>query len=412
MNGYIQEFECWLQLITDNKNITSGCLSFVNDYWKCSFKDWLHKLCQCYYHSVNMGYIITSIYSEVENSQLKRSALETRPNHTIDVAQDAITNVSIAVIDSVERESSVQLTSSVTKKKKGSSHVVNSDNVVDALCNKAKGNLQHQYEMSFDYHVICYTDTLTQKTFMVRKSLPAKYHTSTIKRPSKEDIPKLWRTRVVTIDKNNICCCDCHFYTRRGCACRHIYAVINTGPKIHHCTVDKLKVYESFFGTNQKFTEEVNEMMKSAELGIHLSPSELHFNSTVRNLNNKPLEWFEAGRQWCLVPGTQTYVDKNDQSISTQVSNVKASIDTHMRNGYKSISTITNKGIFQENYDLHKAINDSITNDEEALLVNRTYLDLYHKIKLGQAKRTGISLNNENGSNALFSSMPHIETKN
>ena len=105
MNGYIQEFECWLQLITDNKNITSGCLSFVNDYWKCSFKDWLHKLCQCYYHSVNMGYIITSIYSEVENSRLKRSALGTRPNHTIDVAQDAITNVSIAAIDSLLKES-------------------------------------------------------------------------------------------------------------------------------------------------------------------------------------------------------------------------------------------------------------------------------------------------------------------
>ena len=152
-------------------------------------------------------------------------------------------------------------------------------------------------------------------------------------------------------------------------------------------------------------------MMKSAELGIYLSPSEFNFNSTVRNLNNKPLEWFKAGRKWCLVPWTQTYVDKNDQSISTQVRNVKASIDTHKRNGYKSISKITNKGIFQENFDIHKAINDSITNDEEALLVNRTYLDLYHKIKLGQAKRTGISLNNENGSNALFFSMPHIETK-
>ena len=172
MTRYIEEFEAWLNFAIDNMEVTVNCSSFVNEYWKSSFKPNLHKLCQCYFHQQVMGQVKTSIYSEVENSRLKRSSFGTRPNLTIDAAQDAIANVSKSAISSIERQSSKNLTASATKPNiKNVTAIIESKSQVDfsfdGLCEKSLEMIVKQHQLSTRYIVLRVRNDDNIKTFMV-----------------------------------------------------------------------------------------------------------------------------------------------------------------------------------------------------------------------------------------------------
>ena len=53
--------------------------------------------------------------------------------------------------------------------------------------------------------------------------------------------------------------CSCGLFHRQGITCRHIYTILAVEPVCEHFWHKHLKVYESWFGKNEWFTEKCNE---------------------------------------------------------------------------------------------------------------------------------------------------------
>ena len=181
-------------------------------------------------------------------------------------------------------------------------------------------------------------------------------------------------------------------------------------PQINHCTPDKLKIYESFFGIDSKFTSEVETLIQKSMTGVRLSDSDIGAISYSKN-HQKPSQWFESGRGWCLVPGTPTYVDtdaNNFQPVFDRFTDSNTVVSATSQN------KITNRNIFRDNNQLHKLINDSITNDDQANMVNHAYHQIYKKLKEEQVSNylcNNKVTNTNTNTNTLFSTLPGIDKK-
>ena len=74
-------------------------------------------------------------------------------------------------------------------------------------------------------------------------------------------LPYFDRTRSITVYEQyirgspQVCIqCDCHYFMRRGHACRHIYCALKIKPTPDHVFPEGLKSYETHMMTNSPFT--------------------------------------------------------------------------------------------------------------------------------------------------------------
>jgi hypothetical protein len=88
------------------------------------------------------------------------------------------------------------------------------------------------------------------RVFLVRK---ADYYLG----DSKSPLPVYSRTRTVTVHqivmegKCYVCFeCDCYYFIREQCLCRHVYRVVEMEPSHRHVFPECLKVYETHTSGN------------------------------------------------------------------------------------------------------------------------------------------------------------------
>lgn len=216
------------------------------------------------------GYEKTSTAPEIENSRLKRASYGTKPYLPLDSSQNAVQNVETRGINQLERLAARGLSQSTT---------ADGDNTYESelqkLNNRARQGLLKEFSKKTNY-LCCQVieDNLDssaknnlEKHYYVRSTKPRPKYEPCDTRPGCHVLPRLWRTRKVSI-KDGIAVCSCNLYKMAGYACRHIYAVTSIEPRKFHCRPSHHLNYEVFYAMNVEFTEKVNEMIAASAAGV------------------------------------------------------------------------------------------------------------------------------------------------
>lgn len=143
-----------------------------------------------------------------------------------------------------------------------------------------------------------YVDTTIDKprVFLVRK---AEYDIGENISP----LPRYSRTRTVTvrqisIDFKDFVCieCDCYFFLREKCLCRHVYRVIDMKPSHRHVFPECLKAYEAHIGKDaeglKKCRELTDTFLKYQGLVVPGKLKDIQFSNDGEYSAEHSIEWF------------------------------------------------------------------------------------------------------------------------
>lgn len=238
------------------------------------------KLLAHHYHTVFGHEMTTSNPSESENSSLKTSTGGPKPQDSIDVAQDKIDKLHHRRIGRQDRQTAVDLSSTMANKDIRNSSVVG----VTVHCST---KLQRQYEESENYLVYQQTSGL----FYVKRqgyddtdysTMPLEHIRQTederIKHRANWIIPRFERTRTVTVDRtgdNVVIACSCHMYTRNQICCRHIYSLLTRRPCVTDAGVRWWNVYSAYYGRRGQIDNHLKSLLASQPNGVPVKVGDL-----------------------------------------------------------------------------------------------------------------------------------------
>jgi MULE transposase domain len=304
LNFYFEQYGAWLKKSVNEKIVTTAVETFIRNFVGKSFWCHRHKLCYSYFKHLPGGKCKSSIYSEVENSRLKRCSYGTRANLGLHDSQDAIQQVESEALNKLSASDWKGLTAT------DSSTVGGLTERLSSLLNTfAVRMLLQQHKLAEKFW--CCRDEFGK--FLVRRKQPDASHCvktrSTRKHLSIADeiLPILWRTRSVEVVDGHLRC-DCGFFVNNGIACRHFFAVTGVEPAAHHCSARHLKKFATHYGINLDFTKIVDDSLSHLLQGVPVSNS-LCLPSLA---TPSELAWYKEGMGVCLAPNSPYYTDGNN----------------------------------------------------------------------------------------------------
>jgi len=231
------------------------------------------KLLAHHFHTVFGHEMTTSNPSESENSSLKTSAGGPKPQGSIDVAQDKIDTLHRRRIGRQDRQTAVDLSSTIANKDIRNSSAVG----VTVHCST---KLHREHEQSVNYLVYQQTSGL----FYVKRqgyddgdysTMPLEHIRQTedekIKHHANWIIPRFERTRTVTVDRtgdNVVIVSSCHMFTRNQICCRHIYSLLTRRPCVTDAGVRWWNVFSVYYGRRAHITTHLKLLLASQPNGV------------------------------------------------------------------------------------------------------------------------------------------------
>jgi hypothetical protein len=221
---------------------TSGAsqdfIVYATKFWTKSFEFQIEYLLHLNYMYVRGGQCGATSFVESDNSALKRDHCGPKPNFTMERAQGSTMQHESRRLTQLKKINMRSLSKTIKKSDRGEVYGKLTATIqpvpLDLLWEQFNERVSYQFSI------------VNEKIFHVRK-VQWKGRQSGLKHP------RFDRTRIVTL-KNNLMVCTCGLFHRSGITCRHIYSIINVDPQAEHFWHKHLKLYETWFGKNDSFT--------------------------------------------------------------------------------------------------------------------------------------------------------------